>query len=105
MGDHYQPELIRDFQMAQRIIDTPQLTDPGTEGLIGYDYQRDLAVMLCIKMIENHQIANVVCEFHEDIVQIKKSNKLELIQVKKRKAKVGHYIILSYPKRGKNLEC
>lgn len=73
--------------MAKRIMDTPQLTDPGTEGLMGYDYQRDLAVMLCIKMIENHKIENVVCEFHEDIVQIKDCNKLELIQVKKTQSK------------------
>ncbi|MEK6750698.1 MAG: dsDNA nuclease domain-containing protein [Chloroflexota bacterium] len=73
--------------MAQRILDTPQISDPGTEGLIGYDYQRDLTVMLCIRMIENHQIENVVCEFHEDIVQIKDHNKLEFVQVKKTQSK------------------
>ncbi len=73
--------------MAKQILSTPQMTDPGTEGIIGYDYQRDLAVMLCIKMIENHQTENVVCEFHEDIVQIKGHNQLELIQVKKTQSK------------------
>ena len=89
--------------MAQRILYTPQVTDPGTEGVIGYDYQRDVAVMLCIKMIENHQIEYVVCEFHDDVVQINCRSQLELIQVKKTQSKNWTLHNLIAPDKGQKL--
>lgn len=89
--------------MAKRILDTPQVTDPGTEGIVGYDYQRDLAVMLCIKMIGDQQTEYVVCEFHDDIVQIYCGGKLELIQVKKAQSKNWTLHNLIAPQKGQNL--
>ncbi len=73
--------------MTSRIISTPQNTDPGTDGGIGYDFQKDLAVLLCIQMLLDKNAKYVVCEFHEDLVRIQKGYQLELIQVKKSQSK------------------
>jgi hypothetical protein len=70
--------------MSKSLISTPQNTDPGSEGSSGYEYQRDIAVLRCIEMIECRDIEYIICEFHEDIVQINKGMDLELVQVKKR---------------------
>lgn len=69
--------------MHNDLFITPQDSDPGSEGALGYDYQRDVAVLQCIKMLVDKQVEYVICEFHEDLVTSNKQKQLSLIQVKK----------------------
>ena len=91
--------------MTSRIISTPQNTDPGTDGGIGYDFQKDLAVLLCIQMLLDKNAKYVVCEFHEDLVRIQKGWQLELIQVKKNQSKnwTLHSLIVPTKKQKKGI--
>ncbi|MEI2607642.1 MAG: dsDNA nuclease domain-containing protein [Candidatus Promineifilaceae bacterium] len=70
--------------MTVHIISTPQLSDQGSEGSAGYDYQKEFALMLCIDMLLDKNSRCVICEFHEDVVQISRGWEIDLIQVKKK---------------------
>ena len=62
----------------------PPSDDSGTEGIIGYDYQRDFALKLVIEMLGDKDVEFVVCEFHQDLVTIARMGSVRLVQVKKR---------------------
>jgi len=85
--------------MSRSLISTPQNTDPGSEGSSGYEYQRDVAILRCIEMIKYRDTKYVVCEFHEDVVQISRGMQLELVQVKKRES--GNWTLDSLLKKSK----
>lgn len=72
--------------MSARVLSTPQLRDPGSEAAAGYDYQWHVAARVCIQMLANKEIDYIVCEFHEDVVQIRQGLHLELVQVKKKES-------------------
>ena len=73
--------------MTRRLLSTPLSSDPGAEGASGYDYQKELATLLCIRMLADKQICYVVCEFHEDVLLVNNGLRLHLIQVKKNQSK------------------
>lgn len=71
--------------MAKRLISTPPQNDAGSEAGVGFDFQWHLAAGKCVEMLMDRTTEYVVCEFHEDIIQIKKEGMgLDLIQVKKK---------------------
>ena len=86
--------------MARRLISTPQSNDPGSEGALGYDYQKELATYLCVKMIADKQVGYVVCEFHEDILQVYNGLQIHLIQVKKNQSKSWTLANITTPAKG-----
>jgi hypothetical protein len=73
--------------MAKRLISTPPEADTGSEAGVGFDFQWHLAAGKCIEMLSDEVTEYVVCEFHEDIIQIKREGVgLDLIQVKKKES-------------------
>ncbi|HEX8608384.1 MAG TPA: dsDNA nuclease domain-containing protein [Pedobacter sp.] len=70
--------------MTNHPLATPQDNDPGTEGIVGYEYQREIAVLLCIRMLANKDRKYIVCEFHEDLLQIRRDLSVEFTQIKKK---------------------
>jgi len=86
--------------MAARALSTPQLRDPGSESAAGYDYQWHITARMCIQMLADKEVEYIVCEFHEDVVQIRRGLHLELIQVKKKES--GNWTLPSLirPERG-----
>ncbi len=86
--------------MAGRALSTPQLRDPGSEAAAGYDYQWHVAARMCIQMLTDKEVEYIVCEFHEDVVQIRRGLHLELVQVKKKES--GNWTLNSLvrPERG-----
>jgi len=70
--------------VVARVLSTPQLRDPGSEAAAGYDYQWHVTARMCVQMLTNKEVEYIVCEFHEDIIQIRRGLHLELIQVKKK---------------------
>lgn len=72
--------------MVARALSTPQLRDPGSEAAAGYDYQWHVTARMCIQMLADKEVEYIVCEFHEDVVQIRRELHLELIQVKKKES-------------------
>lgn len=72
--------------MSRRILTTPLTQDPGSEAAIGYDYQWHIGTRLVIQMLANKDSEYLVCEFHEDLVQVNNRQGLRLVQVKKRES-------------------
>lgn len=68
--------------MEENIISTPQKTDPGSHSSLGFDYQKQLTVYLCINMIRDKDVKYIVCEFHEDVLEVKADLRFDLIQIK-----------------------
>jgi hypothetical protein len=86
--------------MPARLLSTPQMSDPGSEAPAGFEYQWHIAARMCIQMLADKEVEYVVCEFHEDVVQIRRGLHLELVQVKKRES--GNWTLPSLvrPERG-----
>jgi hypothetical protein len=73
--------------VAKRLISTSPENDTGSEAGVGFDFQWHLATGKCIEMLIDRTTEYVVCEFHEDIIQIKqKDTGLDMIQVKKKES-------------------
>jgi hypothetical protein len=72
--------------VSRSLLATSPLTDPGSEGALGYDYQCHIGARKCIEMLSDKDVEYVVCEFREDILQVRRDLKLELCQVKKRES-------------------
>jgi Cap4, dsDNA endonuclease domain len=70
--------------MKKKMFQVPVISDPGSQAAVGFDYQTHVANGLCIRMLIDKSIQYVLCEFHEDVVQVRQDSKLEMIQVKKR---------------------
>jgi hypothetical protein len=86
--------------MSKRILTTTQSRDPGSEGGAGYAYQWHVASRLAIQMLLDKRTEYIVCEFHEDAVEIRRDMGLKLVQIKKRDT--GHWTLqeLIKPRRG-----
>ncbi|MEM7114354.1 MAG: dsDNA nuclease domain-containing protein [Chloroflexota bacterium] len=73
--------------MTRHLISVPPIDDSGSEGGIGYDYQRDIALMLAIEMLRDRGTEHIICEFHQDIVKMEKHGEIQLTQIKKSEIK------------------
>lgn len=73
--------------MSKRLVSTPPQGDDGSEAGVGLDFQWHLAAINCIGMLTDRSVEYVVCEFHEDIIQVKRNGtSLDLQQVKKKES-------------------
>lgn len=70
--------------MSRRVLTSPQPNDPGSEGGSGYDYQWHVGARMALQMLLNKETEYLVCEFHEDTIQVNRSLGLKLVQIKKR---------------------
>jgi SHS2 domain-containing protein len=68
------------------IFNNPPSDDQGSEAAYGFDYQAHCIARLCLKMLGSRDILETVCEFHEDLSQVRDNNSLRLGQVKKRES-------------------
>src|SRR5687768_16526656 len=70
--------------MTKSLLSTLPNGDPGSHAASGYSYQWHLATARCIEMLQDPDTQYVVCEFHEDVVEVRFGEQLDLIQIKKR---------------------
>lgn len=84
--------------MSSRALSAPQLRDPGSEGGAGYTYQWHVAARMCIQMLADKAVDYIVCEFHEDVVQIRRGLQLDFVEVKKRENGNWTLLDLTRPK-------
>jgi hypothetical protein len=68
------------------VMNIPPDEDQGSEAIYGFDYQAHCTARLCLQMVYGHEIAEVVCEHHEDLIQIRIGRPPDFCQVKKRES-------------------
>ncbi len=71
---------------AKDVLNVPPEEEQGAEAAYGFDYQAHCAARLCLGMLQGHACDEIVCEHHEDILQIGNSDSPTFCQVKKRES-------------------
>lgn len=71
---------------AKDILNIPPNEEQGGEAIYGFDYQAHCTARLCLEMMHSHDITEIVCEHHEDLIQIKDGNAPNFCSVKKRES-------------------
>jgi len=62
------------------------LEDQGSESKAGFDYQDHCATRLLLEMVANDEITATVCEYHEDVTQLKVNKPPCFYSIKKRES-------------------
>lgn len=93
--------------MPKRILTTPQNQDPGAEGGRGYDYQWHVGARMAIQMLCDKDTEYIVCEFHEDMVNVNRALGLKLVQIKKRETQnwTMHSLVAPEKKQRQGIFC
>jgi transposase len=60
--------------------------EQGGEAIYGFDYQTHCATRLCLEMLAGHDVTEIICEHHEDVIQMKNGQPPNFYSVKKRES-------------------
>lgn len=71
---------------AKDVLNVPPDEEQGSEAIYGFDYQAHCAARLCLEMVRGHDVTEIVCEHHEDLLQIRNGQPPNFCQVKKRES-------------------
>ena len=60
--------------------------EQGGEAIYGFDYQTHCVARFCLEMLAGHDVTEIICEHHEDLIQIKNGQPPNFCSVKKRES-------------------
>ncbi|WP_172653099.1 dsDNA nuclease domain-containing protein [Rhodococcus opacus] len=78
---------------AHPIFSQSPVEDSGSETLARYRFQAEVTARYCLAMLTQSDIANVVCEWHEDFVVAYTSGTVKLVSVKHREETQGPWTV------------
>lgn len=73
-------------RINRNIMHVAPLEDQGSESKAGFDYQDHCATRLLLEMVANDEITATVCEYHEDVTQLKVNKPPCFYSIKKRES-------------------
>jgi hypothetical protein len=68
------------------ILNAPPDEDQGSEVTQAFDYQAHCITRLCLWMVCGREVTETVCEFHEDLTQLRVGKPARFCQIKKRES-------------------
>lgn len=72
--------------MARDIRYSPPGDDQGSEADAGFDYQRHCIATLCVEALCDNSVNELVCEYHQDAVELRIGGAVSLCQIKKKES-------------------